>query len=424
MSTARTEYFIVDPNGVERGKWAPGKSPEVLEKTGIAFPLSLTGLDVWGREVAETGLHIESGDLDGACAVVPGSVLPMPWVDGSVMQAMLEMRTTDGQPFFGDTRNALKRAIERLSGLGVTATTAIELEFYLFGGETARTEDDVERQSMYDLKAMNAFRPVFDEIRRCADLQNIPADTIISEASQGQFEVNLVHRDDSLTAADDAICLKRIITGAAAKHGLQATFMAKPFAGRPGNGLHVHASFVTDDGDNYFGETEDGAQKLEHAVGGLLDTMQDGMLVFANTWNGFRRFEPGSYAPNRLNWGDNNRSVAVRIPASNAKARRFEHRISGADANPYLVLALILHGAAHGIEKAIAPPAKSLGNAYDGDARVLDNRMATSIERFAASAWIRDALGADLQSLISAIKRQECAVFETHISNFERETFR
>jgi len=423
MSTARTEYFIVDPNGVERGKWAPGKSPEVLEKTGIAFPLSLTGLDVWGREVAETGLHIESGDLDGACTVIPGSVLPMPWVDGSVMQAMLEMRTTDGQPFFGDTRNALKRAVERLSRLGVTATTAIELEFYLFGGETDQSESGVERQSMYDLKAMNAFRPVFDEIRRCADLQNIPADTIISEASQGQFEVNLVHRDDPLTSADDAICLKRIITGAAAKHGLQATFMAKPFAGRPGNGLHVHASLVTESGDNCFGETEDGARKLEHAVGGLLDTMQDGMLVFANTWNGFRRFEPGSYAPNRLNWGDNNRSVAVRIPASNAKARRFEHRISGADANPYLVLALILHGAAHGLENAIAPPAKSLGNAYDGDARILDNRMATSIERFAASSWIRDALGAELQSLISAIKRQECAAFEAHISDFERETF-
>lgn len=424
MSTARTEYFIVDPNGVERGKWAPGKSPEVLEKTGVAFPLSLTGLDVWGREVAETGLHIESGDLDGACSVVPGSVLPMPWVDGSVMQAMLEMRTTDGQPFYGDTRNALKQAIKRLSELGVTATTAIELEFYLFGGETARTENDVERQSMYDLKAMNALRPVFDEIRRCADLQNIPADTIISEASEGQFEVNLVHRDDPLAAADDAICLKRIITGAAAKHGLQATFMAKPFAGRPGNGLHVHASFVTGDGDNYFGETEHGAQMLEHAVGGLLDTMQDGMLVFANTWNGFRRFEPGSYAPNRLSWGDNNRSVAVRIPASNAKARRFEHRISGADANPYLVLALILHGAAHGLEKAIAPPARSLGNAYDGDASVLDNVMESAIERFAASRWIRDALGPDLQALISAVKRQECAVFRAHISDFERQTYR
>ena len=129
------------------------------------------------------------------------------------------------------------------------------------------------------------------------------------------------------------------------------------------------------------------------------------------------------YAPNRLNWGDNNRSVAIRIPASGAKARRIEHRISGADANPYLVLALILHGAAHGIEQAIAPPVKSIGNAYDGDAPVLDGRMAPAIDRFAASQWIRAALGADLQALISAVKRQECAAFESHISEFELDTY-
>ena len=148
------------------------------------------------------------------------------------------------------------------------------------------------------------------------------------------------------------------------------------------------------------------------------------MLIFANSWNGFRRFEPGSYAPNRLNWGENNRSVAVRIPASGARARRFEHRISGADANPYLVLALILHGAAHGIEAQIAPPEQSTGNAYDGEAPVLDSRMASAIDRFAGSDWIGEALGTDLQALISAVKCQERAVFESHISGFETDTYR
>jgi len=424
MTASRTEYFLVDPGGVERGKWAPGKSPEDLETTSVAFPLSLMGLDVWGREVAETGLHIESGDLDGACAVVASSARPMPWLEGDVLQAMLDMGTTDGRPFFGNSRNALQAAIARLARLGLSATAAIELEFYLSDPRRPEQADGVERQAMYDLKAMNRLRPVFDEIRRCADIQAVPADTIISEASAGQFEVNLLHRADALAAADDAVCLKRIVAGAAAKHGLCATFMAKPFAGRPGNGLHVHASFVTAQGKNFFGETETGAQSLEHAVGGLLSTMQDGMLVFANSWNGFRRFEPGSYAPNKLNWGDNNRSVAIRIPASSPRARRFEHRISGADANPYLVLALILHGAAHGLEQAIAPPEKSAGNAYDGDAPVLKSHMGRAIARFAASDWIRSCLGADLQALVAAVKRQECAVFESHISEFERETYR
>ena len=228
----------------------------------------------------------------------------------------------------------------------------------------------------------SSMEPLFDDIRRAADLQEVPADTIISEAAEGQFEVNLVHRDDALRAADDAILLKRIIAGCAARHGLRASFAAKPFAERPGNGMHVHVSLVNRAGTNIFGETDNGADRLENAVAGLLSTMQEGMLVFANSWNGFRRFEVGSYAPNRLNWGDNNRSVAVRIPAAPAKARRFEHRIAGADANPYLVLALVLSSALDGLRKKESAPAKSEGNAYEGSASLLESDMARAIGSF------------------------------------------
>ncbi len=424
MTTARTEFFLLDPGGVERGKWAPGKPPEAVAASQVAFPLSMTGLDVWGREVAETGLHIESGDLDGACTIVPGSVRPMPWAGDNVVDAMLEMRRTDGTPFYGDSRTALRSAMDRLEALGVSATIAMELEFYLFDPAAAEPAGPVERQAMYDLKALSSRQEFFDAVRRAADAQNVPADTMISEAAEDQYEVNLLHRADAMAAADDAVRLRRIVRGVAARHGLEATFMAKPFADRPGNGLHVHASLVTGDGRNLFGETEDGAERLRYAVGGLIETMQDGMLVFANTKNGFRRYAPASYAPNRLNWGENNRSVAIRIPASGPQARRFEHRIAGADANPYLVLALILLGAAYGMERAIAPPAPSSGNAYEGDAPFLESAMRPAIERFLASEWIRSGLGPDLQAHIAAVKRQECAAFDDHICAFESSTYR
>ncbi|MEM1045920.1 MAG: glutamine synthetase family protein [Pseudomonadota bacterium] len=424
MTAPRTEFFLLDPGGVERGKWAPGKPADAVAASRVAFPLSMTGLDVWGREVVATGLHIESGDLDGACAVVPGSVRPMPWVGDDVVDAMLEMRLADGTPFYGDSRNALRSAMLRLEGLGVGATIAMELEFYLFDPAAADPTGPVERQAMYDLKALSGRQEFFDAVRRAAEAQDVPADTIISEAAQDQYEVNLVHRADAMAAADDAVRLRRIVRGAAARHGLEATFMAKPYADRPGNGLHVHVSLVTGEGRNLFGETDDGADRLQHAVGGLIETMQDGMLVFANTRNGFRRFAPASYAPNRLNWGENNRSVAIRIPASGPQARRFEHRIAGADANPYLVLALILQGAAHGMEHGIAPPAPCSGNAYEGDAPFLESAMRPAIDCFLASEWIRSVMGPDLQAHIAAVKRQECAAFDEHICGFESDTYR
>lgn len=424
MTAPRTEFFLLDPGGVERGKWAPGKPPEAVAASRVAFPLSLTGLDVWGREVAETGLHIESGDVDGTCTIVPGSVRPMPWVGDDVVDAMLEMRHADGTPFYGDSRTALRSATDRLDRLGVSATIAMELEFYLFDPSAADPAGPVERQAMYDLRALSTRQDFFDAVRRAADAQDVPADTMISEAAQDQYEVNLLHRADAMAAADDAVRLRRIVRGVAARHGLEATFMAKPFADRPGSGLHVHASLVTGDGRNLFGETEDGADRLRHAVGGLIETMQDGMLVFANTRNGFRRFAPASYAPNRLNWGENNRSVAIRIPASGPQARRFEHRIAGADANPYLVLALILHGAAHGMDHAVSPPQPCTGNAYEGEAPLLESAMRPAIDRFGASDWIAATLGPDLQAHIAAVKRQECAAFDEHICGFESSTYR
>jgi glutamine synthetase len=130
-------------------------------------------------------------------------------------------------------------------------------------------------------------------IRDAADAQDLPIDTIIKEAAPGQFEVNLKHRSDPLRAADDVIMLRRIVIGCARAHGLTATFMAKPFLEYAGNGMHVHASMLDADGHNIFAGPE-GRAKLESAVAGLLKTMPESLLLFINTWNGFRRITPGS----------------------------------------------------------------------------------------------------------------------------------
>ncbi|MEL6922035.1 MAG: glutamine synthetase family protein, partial [Pseudomonadota bacterium] len=370
------EFLLVDPNGILRGKWAPADSLEKAFTTGINFPLSLHGLDVWGREVPATGLHIESGDVDGFFRAVPGTLKAVPWAGRKTAQVLLRGFTADGDLVRFDCRNALARITKALAKRGQFPVVAFELEFYLLDpdaekmhGMPAPVGSSVgpDRQRMYGLDHLDEFTAFFDELRHVADAQDVPIDTIVSEAAPGQFEVNLNHRCDPLRAADDVVMLKRMVIALARKHGLQATFMAKPFIEHAGNGMHVHTSVVDEEGTNIFAAKHDGREALEGVVAELIRTMPQGLLLFINSWNGFRRIQPGSYAPTRAVWGENNRSVAVRIPASPPKARRIEHRIAGADANPYVVMCAVLQAVYDGLDKRAKPPAPATGNAYDFD---------------------------------------------------------
>ncbi|WP_018700028.1 glutamine synthetase family protein [Amorphus coralli] len=432
--TEAVEFLITDTNAVMRGKWAPAGSIEKAFTSGVAFPFSMFGLDVWGREVMETGLHVDTGDRDGFCRAVPGSLRPVPWADVPTGQVMLTMATEGGEPFHGDPRQALERTVARTHAAGLRPCVAFELEFYLLtaaDGQTAAEAyrpvlslgDGPDRQNMYALSDLSAHAGFFADVRAAAKAQSIPIDTIISEAAPGQFEVNLKHRVDGLAAADDALMLKRLIQETARRHGLRATFMAKPFMPWAGNGMHLHISLVDGEGRNVFADPARGQTLLEAAVAGLLDTMAPAMLVFVPTWNGYRRLLPGSYAPTRAAWGHNNRSVAVRIPAGETAALRVEHRIAGADANPYLVLAAILAGMLDGIEGGRTPPPPTDRNAYEAPAPELPDQMEEAVGLFRKSDFIRRTFGVEYRSMFAAIKDAEIAAFRSEISPLERSTY-
>ncbi|MFG1489662.1 glutamine synthetase, partial [Oceanospirillum sp. HFRX-1_2] len=205
----------------------------------------------------------------------------------------------------------------------------------------------------------------FGEVRSACVEQGIPADTIISELGPGQFEINLMHVADPALAGDHATLFKRLVKGVARKHDFGATFMAKPYADKSGNGFHVHFSLIDKDGNNVFDDgTDAGSDLLRHAIAGLMETMADSMLIFAPHLNSYRRFAAGAHAPTFASWGYENRTVALRVPESEPVARRIEHRVSGADANPYLVLASVLAGALYGIENKLQPPSPIEGDAY------------------------------------------------------------
>jgi len=426
------EFLLVDPNGVMRGKWAPADSLKKAFKEGVNFPMSIHGLDIWGREVAETGIHIETGDRDGYFRAVPGTLSMVPWASRPTAQVLLQGFTPEGEPLRFDCRNALGRITKALAKRDLYPVVAFELEFYLL--EPGTDWDDgmpapvgassgPDRQRMYGLDDLAEYGGLFEDIRHAADAQNLPIDTIVKEAAPGQFEVNLKHRCDPLRAADDVIMLRRIVFGCARKHGLQATFMAKPFIEYAGNGMHVHASMLNGEGKNVLAG-EVGGANLGGVIAELIRTMPQGLLLFINSWNGFRRIQPGSYAPTRAVWAENNRSVALRIPASTEENRRIEHRIAGADANPYIVLCAILQAMMDGLEKLETPPPPVTGNAYENTtAQQLPDDMDEALQLTQSGDFCDRALGPELSKIYKDLKRAEILAFWAEITPLERTTY-
>jgi glutamine synthetase len=258
------------------------------------------------------------------------------------------------------------------------------------------------------------MQPLFAEIYACAGAQGLPLETLISEYAPGQYELTLHYRDDIARAADDMVMLKRMVRGFARKRGMIACFMAKPFAGVAGSGMHLHVSVLDEKGRNVFTEAEPERwpEKLLHGLGGLSATMAESMLVFAPHANSWRRFHAQSYAPMEPNWGYNNRSVALRIPAGPAAARRIEHRPSGVDANPYLVVATVLAGLQHGWDQRLDPGPASSGNAYRDESTRgsgMPRDWRSAIERARNSSFLRDALGERAHHVFLAIKEAEYA---------------
>lgn len=427
--------FIVDVNGVLRGKWLPVKGAKKLFTGGLRMARSVFAVDIWGNDVLKSGLVTETGDTDGICYAVAGSLKRVPWLETPTAQVFLTMQTPEQEPFYGDPRHILAGMAARYKKRGLTPVAATELEFYLFSPDhdrqgypapplsprTGRRQDEVQT---YSLGEMREFENVLTGIRRACELQGVPADTILSENGPGQFEVNLVHTDDVLAAGDYAIMLKRIVKGVARAHGLDASFMAKPYAEESGSGLHAHISVLDKKGNNIFaGKTVKEAPALRYAIGGLLEALPGSTAVLAANINSYRRFAKGSHAPTKITWGYDNRSAAIRVPDSDIKNTRIEHRVAGADANPYLVLTVILGGILAGLDGKTDPGQPTEGNAYATRAETLPLTWEKALARFQKSDFIADCLGADYRKLYAACKRQEKTLFDRMISDVEYDAY-
>lgn len=432
------DLFIADLNGNLRGKCMPPDGLEKAMKEGLKLPRSVMGFDFWGADVLDNGLVFETGDSDGVCRPVARLPTPVPWSSTPRDQMLTMMFNPDGSPFGADPRQVLTQVVARLAALGLTPVVATELEFYLMDAEAetrqrplppALRDGDGRRlvnTEGYNMEEMDGFEAFFADVRAACRVQQIGIDTLIAEMGPGQFEVNFHHLPDPLGAADQAILFKRLARGVARRHGYAATFMAKPYAEESGNGFHVHFSLLDRQGRNVFDDgTAQGSETLGHAIAGLMATMADAMLIFAPHQNSYRRFMPGAHAPTFAGWGYENRTVALRVPESPCAARRIEHRVAGADANPYLVLAALLAGALHGIEQRLTPPAPLAGDAYaeNTPATALPCEWSQAIDGLGRSAVLKAYLGEEFTRVYTAVKRQERRLLSERIPDVEYDAY-
>lgn len=422
---AGVDIFLTDACGVNRGKNIRRDELLQIYRTGRYMPGSLLGLDITGEDVEETGLVWEQGDADRSCFPVPGALCRVPWRPEPTAQLLLTMFNLDGTPNHADPRHALARIVKRFTDAGQTPVCAVELEFYLLDrhpGPDGRprpaaapgTEHRARHIQAYGTMELGEMAPVFTDIHAAARVQGLPSETVIHEYSPGQFEITLHHRADAMKAADEAVMFKRLIKGVAEMHGMLACFMAKPFAGRAGSGMHVHLSLADAKGNNLCaaGDAPDGSPLLRQMIAGMAATMADGMAIYAPNANSYRRFRRTSYAPVAPTWGINNRSVGIRVPAGPGASRHVEHRPCGADANPYLAVAGALASAHHGISRKLDPGPAVTGNGYEtADPRALPTSWTEALDRAERSEFLEEYFGHDFMKVYLAIKRAELDKF-------------
>lgn len=416
------DLLISDLNGVMRGKRIPRDNLVNVFSNGINLPASLFAMDINGHTIEETGLGLSSGDGDRVCRPIPSTLLPCPWLhQGRHGQLLMSMFEVDGSGFFADPRQLLERVLARLTTAGLTPVVAVELEFYLVDRSrdalgypqspcSPATGERATQSQLYSISELDEYAGFLEDIRCAASTQRLPLDTVLKECAPGQFEITLNHCDNVLNACDSAVLLKRLIKGVAIQHGFDATFMAKPYGDEAGNGAHVHISLVDAQGRNAFAAEDDnplGTSLLQHAIAGLLALMPSSMAIFAPNLNSFRRFQPGLYVPMAPTWGYDNRSVALRIPSGPSAATRIEHRVAGADANPYLLLATLLASIDHGLRHQLMPPPPIEGNAYEQCQPSLTNSWQQALDLFAASTVLAEALGERFQQVYLANRQAE-----------------
>jgi len=421
------EALVPDIAGVARGKFFPA---DKFLKHNLRIPESIFLQGITG-DYGE--IETDRFDIDPDLELVPdyNTLRRVPWTNEPTACVIVDCYREGLRPLKHSPRHLLKRILDLYARKGWKPVIAPEVEFYLVQqnrdpdypleapiGRAGRKE---LRGRMYSIDAVNEFDPIIEDIYDYCEAMEIGADSLSHEDGAGQLEVNFLH-GDPLELADQVFLFKRVAREAAHKHGIYATFMAKPMQGEPGSALHLHQSVVDiETGRNIFVREDGTDSALFHSfIGGLQLYVPQALVIFGPYVNSYRRFTRFLAAPINVQWGYDNRTVGLRVPRSDPENRRVENRIPGADVNPYLAIAASLACGYMGMVEGLEPTEPITGSAYKLE-QALARDLFTALDLMDACEPLREIFGTEFLDLYSAIKRAEQESYFQVISPWERE---
>lgn len=421
------EGVVPDMAGVARGKFVP--AAKFCQPEGMRLPESVFIQTVTGEYIEQ---HVVSAaDPDMILRPDPSTIRHVPWASEPTASVIHDCFRPDGSRVEVSPRHVLRHILDLYDEQGWRAVMAPEVEFYLVKPNTdadypleppvGRSGRPETAKQPYSIDAVNEFEKLFEDIYDYCEAQRIEADTLIHEAGAAQLEINFLH-GDPLDLADQVFHFKRTVREAAMRHGVYATFMAKPMAQQPGSSMHLHQSILDKtSGANVFAGKDGKPTELFYAhIGGLQKYVREAVLVFAPYVNSYRRFARYQSAPINLRWGIDNRTVGLRVPASDPENLRIENRVAGADVNPYLVMAASLACGYLGMIKKLKCDEPIEGSAYESKI-AFPRDIFPAVDMLESSEELKRLLGPEFIELYCALKRAEHSTYFEVISPWERE---
>ncbi len=363
----------------------------------------------------------------------------LPWRPdhNAVARMFCSIRTPEGEPFEGDSRDVLRRMTARVAQMGYVMNVGPELEYFYF--KNAEGTEILDHGGYFDLTSLDSASDLRRDTVLTLEKMGIPVEYSHHESGPSQQEIDLRFAD-ALTMADNVMTYKQVVKEIAMKYGVYASFMPKPLSDAPGSGMHVHQSLFDEKGNNAFFDKDDPdgfnlSKTAKHYIAGLLKYAPEFCLVTNPSVNSYKRLVSGGEAPVHITWARRNRSALVRIPGykpNKEEACRVELRNPDPSANPYLVFAAILSAGLKGIEEELKLPdpieddnlhLATRQELKEKGIRVLPDTLGEAVELFANSELMKEALGEHIHTFLVEKKREEWNEFQRHVSDWELDRY-
>jgi glutamine synthetase len=378
-----------------------------------------------------TGFNaIEESDMVAIPDPATYRIMPRREGESKVARMICDVVRPDGEPYEGDPRYVLRRALERMQSMGFdTFNVGPELEYFLFRSNTGT--ETLDEGGYFAMTTLDAATELRNETIQALEVMGIPVEYHHHEVGPSQHEIDMRYAS-ALDMADHTLTYRLIVKEVAAKNGTYATFMPKPLFGENGSGMHTHQSLFKDDRNSFF--DADNQWHLSDVgkafIAGQLRHARELSAVFAQWVNSYKRLVPGYEAPVYVAWSRRNRSALIRIPLYKPgaeQATRAEIRCPDPACNPYLTFAALLHAGLEGIEKGYDLPEPMETNLYhltpeerrERGIVSLPETLGEAIDEFAASDLMRRAFGDHIFDNYVKLKRQEWDDYRVQLTEWE-----